>query len=192
MERMILAREEDRGMKGECLLVVFVLSLVTGFVGIPIGAILSGVMQRVLKDSSPLIQYGFFLGAIAVAMLIGLIYGIKSIDMKNHTICSKCKEKMRPMTEMDGIFQIPAAGEESYQNPLPYLAENMVRVPSVSAISGGHRGCYVCGYKCEKCGERMVRIKDFLPRRGCCEDKGTYYFSYTEFSLARGKEDFIN
>lgn len=192
MEKMILAREEDRGMKGECYLVIFVLSLVTGLVGIPIGAILSGVMQGVLKDSSPLVQYGFFLGPIAIAMLIGFIYGRKSIDMKNHTVCGKCKGKMRPMTEMDGIFQIPATGEETYKDPLSYLAGNMARVPSVSAISGGQRGCYVCGYKCEKCGERIIRIKDFLPRRGCCEDKGTYYFQYGEFALARGKEDFIN
>ncbi|MDE5907280.1 MAG: hypothetical protein K2H52_00810 [Lachnospiraceae bacterium] len=192
MERMILAREEDRGMKKECYLVIFVLSLVTGFVGIPIGAILSAVMQRVLKDSSPLVQYGFFIGAIVVAMLIGFIYGRKSVDMKDHTVCTKCKGKMLPMTEMDGIFQIPAKGEEAYKDPLPYLAENMMRVPSVSAISGGQRGCYVCGYKCGNCGDRMVRIKDFLPRRGSCQDKGTYYFSYTEFLLARGKEDFIN
>ncbi|MDE7404488.1 MAG: hypothetical protein K2M81_05210, partial [Lachnospiraceae bacterium] len=80
--RIILAREEDRGMKGQCYLVLFSFSLVTGLVGIPIGAILSGVMQGVLNDSSALVMYGFFLAPIFLAMLIGFLWGRKSIDMK--------------------------------------------------------------------------------------------------------------
>lgn len=190
--RIILAREEDRGMKGQCYLVLFSLSLVTGIVGIPIGAILSGVMQGVLNDSSALVMYGFFLAPVFLAMLIGFLWGRKSLDMKDHTVCTKCKKKMRPMTEEDAIFQIPAVGDETYGDALRYLAQNMERVPLVSAIPGRQRGCYVCGYKCEKCGNRIVRIKDFLPKRGNCEDKETYYFDFTEFSLARGREDFIN
>ena len=190
--RIILAREEDRGMKGQCYLVLLGLSLVTGLVGIPIGAILSAVMQRVLHDSSALVANGFFAVPIILAMLIGFLWGRKSLDMKDHTVCTTCKKKMRPMTDEDGIFQIPASGDETYKEPLRYLAENMVRVPLVSAIPNKRRGCYVCGYRCENCGNRVVRIKDFLPKRGCCNDKETYYFDFSEFALARGGEDFIN
>lgn len=192
MEKIILAREEDRGMKGQSYLVAFIVSLVMGFFGIPVGAILSGVMQAVLKDSSVPVMYGFFLGPVFLGMLLGFFYVKKSIGAKNHTICEKCKGKMHPMTEMDAVFQIPAAGEETYGDAMHYLAGNMARVPAVNAIPVGQRGCYVCGYRCEKCGNRIVRIKDFLPERGSCIDKETYYFDFAAFSLARGREDFIN
>lgn len=189
MAKIIQARQEDGGMKGENILIMFILSLVTGFVGVPVGAILSGIMQRVLHNDSALVMYGFFLGPIFLGILLGCLYVGKSLDMKNHTRCKKCRGKMHPMTKMDLLFKIPAMGEETYKDAFHYLAENMVKIPSMRAVSKGQRACYVCTYQCERCADRMVRIKDFLPERGSCQDRETYYFDFAEFSLARRQDD---
>lgn len=74
MGKIIQAREEDRGMKGVTTSVLFVISLITGFIGVPIGAILSAVMQTILEDSSAPVMYGFFLGPVMIGMLTGFFY----------------------------------------------------------------------------------------------------------------------
>lgn len=48
MPKIILAREQDKGELSSPILVRFVMCLVGGFAGIPIGALLSVVMQLVL------------------------------------------------------------------------------------------------------------------------------------------------
>ena len=191
MKMIIEAREDDKGNLASTILILFVMSLVGGFGGIPIGAILSAVMQRVLNDSSPLVMYGFFIGPIILGMILVLIYIRKDISTTNHTFCEKCKKKMTPMTEMDTLFSIPVTGEQSYTNPLSYLAQNMVRISSVREIPENGRGCYVCCYTCHKCSNRMVRIADFAPFRGQCKWKNSYYFDFAEFIQARAKNDLL-
>lgn len=176
-------------MKGTAASILFVFSLITGVVGIPIGAILSAVMQGVLKNSSVSVMYGFFLGPVFIAMAIGFFIMKKEFDVKDHTKCSECKEKMDPMTEKDLLFKIPAREEQKYDDALHYLAENMERIGKMHDMEKYQRGCYVCVYQCRHCSKRLVRIKDFLPLRGTCLDKGTYYFDYAEFTNVRGKED---
>lgn len=187
--KIIQAREEDSGMKGKAASILFVFSLITGTIGIPIGAILSAAMQGVLKNSSIPVMYGFFLGPIFIAMIIGFFIIKKELDAKDHTKCSGCKGKMEPMTEMDLLFKIPAREEQKYDDALRYLAKNMERIEKMREIEKYQRGCYVCAYQCSHCSKRMVRIKDFLPLRGTCLDRGTYYFDYAEFINVRGKED---
>lgn len=192
MGKIIQAREEDRGMKGAAASILFVVSLTTGLCGIPVGAILSGVMQEVLKDSSLPVTYGFFLGPIFLGMLFGFLFMRKEIDAQDHTKCEACGGKMHPMTEEDLLFEIPAKEEQKYEDALHYLAKNMNRIAKIGDLEKYQRGCYVCVYQCEHCSGRLIRIKDFLPLRGACLDRGTYYFDYAEFLNARGKENLID
>lgn len=191
MAKIILARESDKGSKKETLLIWLVTAMVGGFGGIPIGAILSAVMQLILKDSSPEIMYGFFGLPIVLGMLIAFLYVKKDTDIKNYTKCSACKNTMTPMTEMDTLFYIPAEGEQKYENPLLYLAGNMVRISAISEIPPQKRGCYVCVYACKNCMKRLVRISDFFPDRGTCHWKETYYYDFNEFVRTRQKNDLI-
>lgn len=191
MPKIILAREEDKGELSSPILVRFVMCLVGGFAGIPVGTLLSAVMQVVLKDSSAPVMYGFYAGPIILGMLIAFLYIRKDTVVKNHTICTKCKHKMEPATPEDTIFHIPAEHGDTYENPLEYLAKNMVRVSSIREIPPYKRGCYVCCYVCSNCANRIVRIADFLPQRGTCHWAETYYYDFGEFVQARQKNDLL-
>lgn len=191
MAKIILARESDKGQKQANILIWLVTAMVGGFGGIPIGAILSAVMQVVLKDSPPEIMYGFFAAPIILGMLIAFLYVKKDSDIKDYTKCSACKNKMKPMIEMDTLFYIPAEGEQKYDNPLQYLAANMVRISAIREIPAGKRGCYVCVYACQNCMKRLVRISDFLPDKGTCHWKETYYYDFNDFIRARQRNDLI-
>lgn len=188
MGKIILAREEDRGTNSRTVSAMFVFSLMIGFIGIPVGAILSMVMQDILHNSSGPVMYGFFLGPIFAGLLIGFFISKRIIGKKDHTRCDKCKGRMHPMSQEDLLFKIPAVGEK-YDDALNYLAHNMSRISEMSSIEGRQRGCYVCVYRCAQCAKKIVRIKDFMPVHGSCNDMATYYFDYTEFINARGKDD---
>lgn len=191
MGQIILSREEDKGKTSTVWMSMIVLCLVGGFGGIPFGAILSGVMQRVLDDSSAPVMYGFFALPIIIGMILVLCLAMKDIDTKNHTRCSGCKHKLQPMTEMDALFYIPAEGDQQYEQPLPYLAQHMVRVSSIREIPPKKRGCYVCCYSCPNCSNRIVRVADFLPKAGTCQWKKSYYFDFQEFVTTRGTNDLL-
>ncbi len=188
MGKIILAREEDRGWNVQTVSAIFVFSLVIGVIGIPVGAVLSSIMQKRLNDSSVAVMYGFFLGPIFLGMLIGIFIGKIVINTKDHTKCGKCKGKMFPMSQEDLLFKIPVT-EEKYKDAMQYLAKSMSRVSGISSIEGRQRGCYVCVYRCVQCANKIVRIKDFMPVHGRCYDMGTYYFDYKEFVHARGTDD---
>lgn len=187
--KIIQAREEDDGGKGTAASVLFVYSLISGLIGIPIGAVLSAVMQGILKNSSIPVMYGFFLGPVFIAMMVGFFVIKKEIEQNDHMKCGECKERMDPMTEMDLLFKIPAKEEQKYDDALGYLAGNMERIGKIRDLEKFQRGCYVCVYQCRHCSKRLVRVKDFLPLRGTCLDRGTYYFDYGEFIKVRGRED---
>lgn len=193
MAKIMLPREHDSGQKMTNGLILLVTSLTGGFGGIPIGALLSGIMQRVLHNSSAPVMYGFFFAPIIIGMLIAFFYVKKDINTKNRTICENCKKKMVPMTEVDTLFSIPAHGDQHYENPLNYLAQNMVRISSVHDIPENGRGCYVCCYTCQTCAKKIVRVADFYPNhRTCdCEWKESYYFDFGQFSTARMKNDLL-
>lgn len=193
MAKIMLPREQDCGQKKSNVFLLMTMSLVGAFGGIPIGALLSGVMQRVLHNSSAPIMYGFFFGPIILAMIIVFFISKKDVDTKNHTVCEDCKKKMVPMTEIDTLFSIPAFGDQHYDNPLSYLAQNMVRISSVHDIPENGRGCYVCCYTCETCSKRIVRVADFYPNHQTCtcEWKESYYFNYGQFLSARMKNDLL-
>lgn len=191
MARIILAREEDKGGNRGMAFMVVAMSLVCGLVGIPIGAILSRVMQDMLHNSSAPVMYGFFIAPILIGMFIGAFFMMKELHTKNRTICEKCKAKMYPMTERDALFTIPVRGEETYGDAFHYLAKNMVRVSSFRDIPFNQRGCYVCCYECKNCANRMIRIKDFLPLHGTYTWMEAYYYDYLEFSKAREKNDLL-
>lgn len=191
MAKVIIAREEDKGKTATVIMVMLVTCFVGGFGGIPVGAILSAVMQAVLKDNSAPVMYGFFGAPIVLGMLIALFYVRKDMDTKNHTVCTECRHKMKPLTEMDTIFSIPAEFDQKYENPFQYLAQNMTRVYSVHEIPQNKRGCYVCCYGCTNCTKRIVRIYDFLPQRGTCHWKEVYYYDFSQFIQARGKNDLL-
>ncbi len=191
MSKILIARETDKGNTSSVILAWFVTSLVGGFAGIPIGAILSAVMQGVLKNNSAPVMYGFFAAPIILGILITFIYLRKDSDTKNHTVCEKCKHQMIPMTEMDTLFSIPATGDDKYNQPFDYLAQNMVRISSMNEILPNKRGCYVCGYTCPNCSNKIIRIADFLPFNGTCHWKEFYYYEYTQFVQARQKNDLL-
>ncbi len=189
MGKIILAREADKGMRTRQITMLITMSLVCGFGGLPVGAILSGVMQAVLQDSSIPVMYGFLLAPIFAGMIIGFFVMKKDMDLKNHTRCESCGETMQPLTELDTVFQIPARGEETYENAMQYLAASMERVSGVHDIAFGQRGCFACVYRCRNCGKHLLRIMDFLPDIGNCIEKHTYYFDYHSFCRLRGKND---
>lgn len=191
MGKIILAREEDRGTNRKTVSAMFVFSLMIGFIGIPIGAVLSMVMQEFYKGSLEIavVKYVFFLAPIFLGIIIGFFISKKVVGKKDHTKCEMCKGRMKSLSEEDLLFKIPAVGEK-YDDALNYLAGNMKKISEMSSIEGRQRGCYVCVYKCERCANKIVRIKDFMPVHGCCNDMGTYYFGYTEFINARKDNDF--
>ncbi|MBQ4524034.1 MAG: hypothetical protein IJA10_13950 [Lachnospiraceae bacterium] len=191
MGKIIISRENDKGKTSSIWLSMIVTALIGGFGGIPIGAILSGVMQNVLDDSSAPVMYGFFALPIVLGMIIVLFVVMKDMDLKSHTHCFECKHKLQAVTELDALFYIPAEEDQKYENPLPYLAQNMIRISSVQDIPPKKRGCYVCCYSCPNCSNRIVRIADFLPKPGSCQWKESYYFDLQEFVTARGKNDLI-
>lgn len=191
MGKIIISRENDNEKSSTIWLIIIVMCLIGGFGGIPIGAILSGVMQNVLDDSSSPVMYGFFALPIVLGMIIVLLLVIKELKLKNYTRCSKCKHTLQAMTELDALFYIPAEGDQQYENPLSYLAQNMVRISSIQDIPQNNRGCYVCCYSCPNCSNRIVRIADFLPKTGTCQWKKSYYFDYQEFVTARGRNDLL-
>lgn len=191
MAKVIIAREQDRGKNSTVLLLLLVSCLIGGFGGIPVGALLSGVMQKVLNNSSVPVMYGFFAAPVILGMLIAFLYVKKDTDTKNYTVCTACGHKMKPATEMDTVFFIPAEFQQKYENPFQYLAQNMERVASIHDIPRNKRGCFVCCYVCTNCAKRIVRISDFLPQQGTCHWKETYYYDFTEFVQARGKNDLL-
>lgn len=189
MGKIIIAREEDKGKTPTIWLMFLTMFFVGCLGGLPIGAVLSGVMQNVLDDTSIPVRYGFLLTPIIIGGCIAVGVVIKSIDTKNHTLCKNCGRKMKPTTETDSLYWISAGREESYDNPLYYLAQNMKPISSVRNIPHGKRGCYVCCYVCETCSKRVVRVADFSPNPGSCEWKESYYFDYQEFVSAAGTND---
>lgn len=192
MGKIIISRENDNQKTSTSVLIIIVMCMIGGFAGIPFGSILSAIMQRVLDDSSAPIMYGFFAIPIVLGMIIVLFFVRKDLKLKNHTRCSECRHQLQPMTELDALFYIPAEGDQKYENPLPYLAQNMVRVSSIRDIPPKKRGCYVCCYSCSNCSNRIVRIADFLPKTaGDLQWKESYYFDLQEFTMARGKNDLL-
>lgn len=189
MGKIIISREEDKGSTLAVLLLMFVTCLIGGVGGIPIGAILSMIMMAVLHNNSPLVVYGFWALPIVFGMILAVWFAFKNVDLKNHTRCTNCRGKMQPTTELDSLFFIPAEGNQSFENPFLYLAQNMTPVSSIRDIPPNKRGCYVCCYRCPKCSNRIIRIADFLPKPATCQWKKSYYFDYQEFVSARGRND---
>lgn len=134
MAKVIIAREEDKGSLSSPILIRFVMCLVGGFAGIPAGALLSALMMFILKETSANVIYCFYGDPIILGMLIAFLYIRKDTIVKNHTLCTKCKHKMEPATPEDTIFHIPAEHGDTYENPIAYLAKNMVRVSSIAEM----------------------------------------------------------
>lgn len=193
MTKIMLPREQDCGQKMSHVFILMAMSLIGGFGGIPIGALLSCIMQKVLKNSSFAIQYGFFFVPVVLGIIFVFFYLKKDMDTKNHVVCEDCKKKMVPMTEIDTLFSIPVFGDQHYDNPLNYLAKNMVRISSVHDIPENGRGCYVCCYTCNTCFKRIVRVADFYPAHATCtcDWKNSYYFDYGQFTSAHMKNDLL-
>lgn len=189
MGKIILAREQDQGKKEGGRFALLVNSLTLGVAaGVCVSAIVCPLMQRLLNSSSALVVYGFNLGP--VFLLVVIFYFIMKSDYcgQNHIKCKMCRQIMRPLTEADMLFKLPVKGEEKYNDELHYLAANMKKISGFNELDNDQRCCYVCVYQCDKCFKRIIRTKDFLPDWGVCDEKGTYYFDYTEFLNARGRE----
>lgn len=189
MGKIILAREQDHGKKEGGRFALLVGSLTMGVAaGACVSAIVCPLMQRLLNSSSALVVYGFNLGPVFLLVAVIYFYMKKDYCGQNHAKCKMCRRNMRPLTEGDMLFSLPLNGDGKYDDALHYLAGNMNRISGMNGLGDGQRCCYVCVYQCDKCFKRIIRVKDFLPVWGVCEDRGTYYFDYAEFMDARGKE----
>lgn len=189
MGKIIIAREDDKGKTPLIRMMLLTTLLMGGLAGLPIGAILSGAMQDALNSTSIPVRYGFLLLPVIIGSCMAFWVVKKNVDTKDHTRCSNCGNKMKPTTETDSLYWIPAGREESYENPLYYLAGNMKPILSVRDIPHGKRGCYVCCYACVACSKRIVRVADFAPEPGRCRWKESYYFDYQEFASAAETND---
>lgn len=189
MGKIIISRQNDNEINFTNISTIISFSLFGGIGGLPIGAILSGVMQNVLDDNSPTVMYGFLL----LPIIIGIVgFGILSLigcPLTDHTQCTKCKSKLQPMTQTDDLYYVPLEENQQLSNPLHFLAQNITKISSIRDIPPKKMGGYLCRYYCPKCTNRIVRIACFLPEHGSCNWKNSYYFDYQEFIIARGIND---
>lgn len=191
MARIILARENDKGNKSQNILLLFAISIIGAFGGLIVGWILGSIAQRILNSRSPLLDYGVQFASVIIGIIIAILYCKSDLNTKNHTVCEKCHAKMSPMTVADTLFSIPVKSDQTYQEPFFFLTKNMLRISSIREISAGQRGCYTCCYTCNNCSHRIVRIADFTPVQGTCQWNNSYYFDFTQFVQARGKNDLL-
>ncbi len=74
--------------------------------------------------------------------------------------CKECRVKIEKEEKL--LFLIPVWTDQENSASLDYYCKNMRPISSVHEIPTGQRACRVLLYFCPQCGEKKIRIDDFI------------------------------
>lgn len=96
----------------------------------------------------------------SVSILNRMINKLLSAFVYGEPKCKNCRVKMEADEKL--LFLIPVWTDQENNASLDYYCKNMRPISSVHEIPTGQRACRAFLFSCPQCGEKKVRIDDFL------------------------------